>query len=205
MNKRVHDLTGQVFGRLTVIERAGSNSIGNAQWKCRCRCGKECVKKGVSLGRTRSCGCLRRDVTSRRVLTHGETKGGQSPEYRAWSHMLTRCRNPNTNQFKYYGARGISVCERWLSFEAFVEDMGRKPSPRYSIDRVNNELGYFRENCRWATPVEQARNRSVSRTLTYNGETFSLFEWAKRIGVPYKRLWRRINDGWTIDRALSAP
>lgn len=151
------DLVGIRYGNLIVIERAPdvvSSGCIRRVWKCRCNCGSETLVRAGSLqsGNSRSCGCLREN----RKTTHGETK---TKEYRAWAGIWQRCHNPNNRRFADYGGRGISVCDEWKSFEKFLSDMGRKPSDEHSIDRINNSLGYFSENCKWSTRSEQQRNK----------------------------------------------
>jgi hypothetical protein len=151
------DRTGQVFTRLTVIEKAGYSPHDKVMWRCLCECGNEVIVVGESLhcGLTKSCGCLRADRARERA-THGMTN---SPEYRSWAAMKTRCLNPNGHAFNYYGGRGIAVCDRWRdSFEAFYADMGPRPTGR-SLDRIDNDRGYEPDNCRWATATEQNNNR----------------------------------------------
>ncbi len=109
-------------------------------------------------------------------------RGVVTPEYRSWLSMKTRCRNPKAPNFHLYGGRGIAVCKRWLSFESFLADMGYRP-PGTSLDRVDNALGYFRENCRWSTAKEQASNRRNNRLITIGYETLTLTEWARRAGI----------------------
>jgi hypothetical protein len=149
------DITGQRFGRLVVIEDAGRTKVGRVIWFCRCDCGGRTTVEGVLLrnGNTKSCGC------GQSPFIHGHSRRGMwSPTYFSWQKMLQRCNNPNSDRYKYYGARGIIVCERWLhSFENFLADMGERP-PKRSIDRINNNGNYEPGNCRWATQSEQVRN-----------------------------------------------
>jgi hypothetical protein len=155
------DLTGQRFGRWTVIGRHGGPGQSRTLWLCRCDCGTEKPAEGSALkgGLSRSCGCLRLELMATRCITHGNAKVGRhTREYRIWQSMLNRCRRPQDISYKYYGGRGIRVCERWASFEDFLADMGPIPAP-LSIDRVDNDGHYEPGNCRLATPKEQASNK----------------------------------------------
>lgn len=189
---RFVDLVGMTFGRLTVIENMGLNWQGTYMWKCRCECGNESIIKTGSLkGTTRSCGCLVSDANIKRFTTHGHTafKGHNSSEYNSWSNMKARCYKPSTIRFENYGGRGITVCDRWKnSFENFLEDMGLKPTPKHSIDRIDVNGNYEPNNCRWATTKQQACNTRRNRHITYNGETKLLVEWAKELNVGYMTL-----------------
>ena len=158
----VKDLTGKRFGRLLVQHRGGSTPQGKAQWVCHCDCGETTVVVSGSLvmGRTESCGCLFRDVIPTVNITHGHTTNGNvSSAYGRWSAMLTRCTNPNTEQWADYGGRGIGIDDpRWYVFENFLADMG-EPPPGLTLDRIDNDKGYSKGNCRWATRAEQSGNR----------------------------------------------
>lgn len=137
-------------------------------------------------------------------LTHGLSN---TPEYRTWTAVITRCYNKNFIKYKNYGGRGIVMCDRWRSsFENFIEDMGPKPTPEHSLDRLDNNKGYYKDNCRWATPKEQSRNRRNNSLFEFEGKTFSLSELAENYNISYKTLWDRVNlYRWDLSRALTTP
>lgn len=159
------DISGQRFGRLLVVERLPVIPGMRAKWHCLCDCGKDTTTTITHLrrGRTQSCGCLMRERLSEAKKTHGHSWPVYTAEYAAWSHMKQRCTNPNTKSYWAYGGRGITVCERWLKFENFLTDMGLKPHPNLTLERVNNDDGYSPENCRWATYADQLNNRRPSQ------------------------------------------
>lgn len=129
-----------------------------------------------------------------------------TPEYRTWQDMLNRCSKPNRDSYKYYGGRGIKVCERWHKFENFIADMGRRPHGQYSIDRYpNNNGNYEPGNCRWATYRQQTRNRRSTEWITFGGKSQLLVDWAKDLGIKQHCLRRRINRGWPLGLALTTP
>ncbi len=158
------DMTGRRFGRLTVIERDHSASGGPA-WCCLCDCGNAASVRGKDLrrGMTESCGCLQRERSASAHRTHGEGRNGhRSAEYQIWAGMLSRCLYAGDTNFAKYGARGITVCDRWR-YACFLADMGRRPTPKHSIDRIENNGNYEPGNCRWATASEQMRNTRRQR------------------------------------------
>jgi hypothetical protein len=201
------DLSGERYGRLVVVRCVGKTRRGNRVWLCRCDCGKEVAVAAGDLrrkrGPTKSCGCFIREVTSRREATHRRSKTG---EYAVWSMMKQRCFNPAATGFANYGGRGITVCARWReSFEAFLADMGVRPSPSHELDRIDNDGHYEPGNVRWAMPKAQGRNRRVNKVISHDGNAMSLVEWAEFLGIPYRMLKDRLANGWTFERAISEP
>ncbi len=195
---------GDRFGRLVVTAYVGQSA------SCLCDCGAMTDVRGDHLrsGETRSCGCLRRDVGRAvgAMTTHGHARGGGcSPEYSAWCAMVQRCTVVTTAGYENYGGRGIAVCDRWReSFEAFLADMGKRTSPRHSLDRINNDGNYEPGNCRWATAQEQRRNTRQNRVVEFRGESMPLVAWAERIGIHPATLKTRL-DAWPVERALTTP
>lgn len=153
-------VVGESFGRLSVIEELAQSTSGKRMFRCRCSCGNEsavCYQNLVA-GLAKSCGCLRREVSRAARLTHGATLSGvKSKTWQAWVGMKARC-SSRSPDFEYYGARGITICERWNDFANFLADMGEVPAGM-TLERVNNDLGYSPANCKWATRAEQSRNR----------------------------------------------
>ena len=199
---RLQDLTGQTFGRLTVIVRGETRLIGRTHWRCSCDCGNVVSVDMARLknGSTKSCGCLRKEITGKLSASHGLSKGKL---YKVHQSMIRRCHNPKDAGFYKYGARGISVCDRWRkSVENFVEDMGY-PQTGQSIDRIDNNGDYCFENCRWADSKMQSRNRRNNHFVTLNCSTRTIAEWSEVTGIKQSLISFRLKKGWSPERALS--
>lgn len=213
-HKAFRDLTGCVFERLTVLELHGRRSLGHARgyayfWLCQCSCGSTTIVSSINLtaGDTQSCGCLCREragaSASARFFVHGQS---HESTYNTWSQLLDRCRNPNNKGWKNYGGRGIAVCERWHTFANFLADMGHRPSPELTIERIDNNGNYEPSNCRWATRNDQMRNRRTSRPLlTFRDRTMSIVDWAAITGLNYYMIHSRLRLGWSVEQTLTTP
>ena len=195
------NLAGKRFGRLVVLRRAGVNSSRSAIWECRCDCGTLTKTTAGSLmnAGTKSCGCLQREAVIRTMTKHGMY---QSATYGIWEGVIARCKNPNNHAYRYYGGRGITVCDRWESFENFLTDMGERPG-RKTIDRIDTNGNYEPGNCRWATMKEQRRNCRNTVFYEYNGQKKILPDWAEEFGVNMGTVRSRLRRGWAFDRALT--
>lgn len=169
-------------------------------YKCNCGIEKLISQDSVRSGHTKSCGCLRKQLTRSRTKTHGLA---DSKEYRVWSGMIQRCTNPNHSRYEDYGGRGITVCDRWLKFSNFIEDMGIRTTEKHQLDRRDNNAGYSPENCRWATVTENARNARSNLKITWEGKTQCFTAWAEELGIPKHRAQSRVHGlGWTVFEAL---
>lgn len=209
------DLSGIRVGKLVVRNIHGRNRHGAWYWKCICDCGIETICRTESINgkgkghKTQSCGCITFEVAKKTFLTHGESRsqnGKATPEYSVWKSMLRRCLNPNATGFEDYGGRGITICTPWQrSFESFLADMGRRPSMQHTLDRKENDGPYSPENCRWATRKEQAENTRRNVKLTARGQTQTISEWARKLGVSSSCLKKRIAHGWSDERVLFTP
>ena len=199
------NLVGKRFGRLEVVDIAAPNKHGKRTWLCKCDCGNNSIQTtgDLNFGRVVSCGCLKKEKVSNLKRSHGNAPAsGPTSEYNIWNHIISRCTKPSYASYKNYGARGIDVCERWLKFENFLADMGKKPEGM-SIDRIDNNKGYSPENCRWATHTEQTRNQRSNFLITINGETKCLAEWCEISGVNYSAARGRIKRGMPPEIAVT--
>lgn len=188
--------SGNIYGRLTVIERAGS--IANkAAWLCFCNCGNTKIVTGDSLRQRKvaSCGCFQKEWrasgNNSRTHGHGSYKKGVSPTYKSWQEMKARCTNEKHISYPNYGGRGIKVCKRWDLFENFLADMGEKPTGT-SLDRKNNNTNYTKHNCHWATRLEQNNNRRQCRYIKYHGKELTIAQWCRELSIPYPRTYHRL-------------
>jgi hypothetical protein len=199
------DLTGQEFGRLTVIKQAVSKN-GRIAWNCKCDCGKEkdIIAKDLRSGKTQSCGCFMRESVSHRTKTHGQSK---SRLYFIWTTMKQRCENPNSHKAKDYFERGITICPEWHSFDVFQEwALANGYSDKLTIDRMDNNKGYGPENCHWTNNKDQANNRRSNVNLTFNGITQTIAQWAESLCMEYNTLHARLSYyGWSVEKALTTP
>lgn len=209
---RARSLVGQKFGRLTVTARAPSqiqNTCTRSRWYVKCSCGKTTVASGHHLrsGQIRSCGCLVVEVMTHRSTKHGEYKNKKwSPEYLAWCAIKRRCLNEKNREYSRYGGRGISIHKTWISsFEKFLSHVGRRPSLKHSIDRVDNNEGYIPGNLRWATRSEQQRNTRRNLRISAYGKTLTLIEWSEIFGLIPETISGRIKRGWNPEVAVSLP
>lgn len=182
------------------------NGIRAAQFKCHCGNIFTCRISSIKDGKTSSCGCIHREILKKMHLTHGQSIGNETPEYRSWTSMNSRCNNPNTEHYEDYGGRGIFVDERWKDFSTFFNDMGVRPSLKHSLERRDNNKGYSKENCYWATKKEQTNNRRNNIMINYCGKTQNLKQWTEELGLKYKQTWKRIYVfKWSVSDAFTTP
>jgi len=200
---RRKDITGHVFGRLTVLA-FDHIKIHRYLWRCRCSCGNIAIVNTSDLrtGNTQSCGCLQAENRTKATRTHGMR---QSCEYHTWLDMNARCSNSRRTDFHNYGGRGIHVCARWRDFAAFYADMGPRPSPQHTIDRIDNDGPYAPDNCRWATRQEQIVNKRNNHRVTFQGRTLTISQWAAELDLRFSTLLGRFRSGWSTERALTTP
>ena len=187
---------GDKFNKLTAINFHHKSKWREAYWLFRCDCGNEkvvCVNN-VKRNISKSCGCL----YGKHLITHNMSK---TKVLESWHSMKNRCLNKNNPRYKYYGGRGITICKEWLKFENFYNDMGDRPENK-TLDRIKNNLGYCKSNCKWSTIEEQNNNRSNNHFLTHKGKTQTIAQWARELDINYGILFKRINRNWTISRAF---
>lgn len=194
---------GERFNLLTINKEVDRNNHGKRMVEVSCDCGNVFVAifSSVKHGRTMSCGCFRKKLLSERMTKHGSSK---TRGYVCWRNMVKRCTSPNERDKNTYGPGKIGMDEKWNDFDCFINDMG-EPGPKMQIDRIDNNKGYSKDNCRWVTPKENARNRSTNRLIEYNGETKTMAEWADVYGMKYCTLVSRFRKGFSVHDAFNAP
>ncbi len=191
---------GQTIDQITIKETVKHN--GRTAYKCVCSCGKECIKESTQLSRLNcrcvDCGNIASGLKRRKTFEYQGT-----PEYRTWSNMKNRCTNPKYELYHRYGGRGITVCDEWVnSFETFLKDMGKKPSKQHSIDRINNDLGYSKDNCKWSTKTEQANNTKNAIIVEIDGVIKPLSYWCKEKNLNKSTILMRISRGVSPQDAI---
>lgn len=209
------DLTGQRVGRLIVQERAENDTQNRAQWLCLCDCGNTRVAKSASLVRleTRSCGCLGQETRKAngeqvgRRQAHAFSRSNMPSLSRTWGAMIARCTDPSNKGFANYGGRGIAVCREWLeSFAQFAIDVGPRPEG-HSLERIDNNGNYCKENCKWATRTEQANNRRTNRRIAVDGVTQTVAQWARQLGVSchviHTRIYLGVDEVEAVRKSMS--
>lgn len=188
------NIIGKRFGRLTVVDFDHIDTFGNPYLVCECDCGNTViVRRGnLSHGTTTSCGCYHWERLRDSHTTHGLSNDRL---YGIWRHMRSRCENINDDRYYRYGARGIQVCDDWQDFEKFYNwAISSGYEPDLTIDRINNDDGYYPDNCRWANSITQANNKNNNCLVTYNGHTHTIAEWARMFELKYDILWKRIKQ-----------
>lgn len=214
----VNEILGMVFGRLTVlrhtrIKYTGASKARRYMYECSCSCGNmtEVSRLALITGNTTSCSCylLERRMASLTKHMESDTKSNDykgSREYKTWQNIKSRCFLPNNPAYKNYGGRGIVMDPEWRSsYAAFLSHVGRSPSNTHTLDRIDNDKGYFPGNVRWATRKEQCNNCRSNRILDFNGEKMTVSQWADLVGLPQKTIRSRLKYGWTIEQALRTP
>ena len=194
---------GARFGRWTVVDPdAGRSKSGNRLVRCKCECGNIGLVVAAKLknGWSSSCGCFSREKQRDVHTIHGWSK---TSTYSTWIKIRDRCQNKEAAKYPDYGGRGISVCERWQKFQNFLADMGEKPGPEYSLDRIDNDGDYRPENCRWADAKTQSNNRRSNRFIEFDGERKTIAQWADETGLSQHMIFKRLERGWSIERTLT--
>lgn len=184
---------GDIFGEWIILNAYPNNKKMYAFCRCSCGLEKMVLRSSLRTGKSDKCASC------------GKTKHGMSKTRinKIWRGMKTRCLNKNVPEYRNYGGRGIKVCDDWKSFEKFYEDMGEPPTKKHSLERIDNNGNYNKQNCKWATPEEQSNNTRRNRYIKYNDDIYTLSEWSKKTGLSYPQLRNRLNRGWNIKRALT--
>jgi len=206
---KAQDLTQQRFGRLIAISRAENTLSGRARWLCRCDCGNSKTVAAAELkkGGTSSCGCLALEQRKAAAQSqcHAYSRSQMYRERKSWENMMARCYDSCHHSYPDYGGRGIAVCDGWReSFKEFVSSMGRRPKGA-TLERIDNDANYAPDNCRWATRTEQANNRRTNRIITVGGDSLTVAQWSRKLGIDYRVIHSRLYLGWPETDAVMVP
>lgn len=208
MTTNLKDMKGLVFNRLIVIGRDLTKPKTYVYWNCKCSCGNTKSVRADSLrgGFIQSCGCFGKEMRAEANTKHGMTQIGiKDSSYTAWSNMKSRCLNEKHPEYPNYGGRNITICDSWKTdYLIFNYEMGPKPN-NTSLDRVDNNKGYYKENCRWASLSVQNNNKRNNNYITFNGKTLTLTDWAREINIQPAALYTRIKLGWSTEKMLTTP
>lgn len=200
------DLSGQRFGKLTVIKRNGTTNNGKVIWECICDCGNSTKVTTCSLrtGNTRSCGCLYKQSRKEIKTTHGLR---HHPLYSVWLNIKQRCLNPNSTSYKRYGGRGITICDEWKNdFKSFYDwSMENGYQKNLTIDRIDVNGNYEPNNCRWTTIEQQANNKRNNHYLEYDNKRLTMSQWSKQLNLPRTVILYRLKLGWSVEKTLTTP
>ena len=199
------NIIGEKFGRLSVFKLdCIDKKYYHKHYLCKCECGniRSVNIYKLNSGHTKSCGCITKD----RLRNSPKSKHGMynTTLYRVWIRMRSRCYNENDKAYQWYGGRGLKVSSEWDDFRTFYKDMGDEPTKLHTLERIDNNIGYSKENCKWATMSEQGNNRRSNVNITYNGRTQTISTWAKDIGVSHSTMSKRIKR-WALKDALTKP
>lgn len=200
---KANNWIGKRIGKLIVVDKGENTKHGETTWVCRCDCGNEITLRNYFIKNEKKsdCGCV--------PQIHPNAKHGCSNTklYNTWKLMIYRCENPKNNAYKYYGKRGITVCNEWHDFATFKKWLEEnKPCDDFTIDRIDNSKGYSPDNCRFASHKEQSNNRRSNVEIEYKNETHNLTEWSELLGFDYKRVHNRMYKlGWSFEQAISTP
>jgi len=205
--RNISSIADKTFGLLTALSKRKSKNTKNSYWVCLCECGNHTTVSRCHLvsGHTKSCGCYGKSIRRAALTTHGLSKAHPS-EYQTWKSMRRRCLVKSYKNYVTYGGRGITICDRWASFKNFLDDMGKRPSNLYSIDRIDNNENYTPGNCRWATRYTQSNNRRNNIKLTLHGLTMNISQWSERLDIGDSTIRARVKVyGWSDEEALTTP
>jgi hypothetical protein len=199
------NIIGKKFGRWTIISRVENNSTGHPQYLCRCDCGVEAIRTPGRLksGNSKSCRCLQKELLSISKAVHGMSG---TKVHSTWMQMIKRCIDPKNTRYSDYGGRGINVCDQWMGdFISFYKYVGDPPTPKHTLDRIDNNKGYIPGNVKWSTNKEQSNNKRTNHIIEFNGHRKTIAQWRDATGISYSALWYRIRAEWPIDKMLTVP